>query len=148
MYIEENLSSLDFNVCCLLSSFDLEVGHLSGVEEFEWISNRREHKVQCQEDHGEMRASVQVRTESDFSDYQIQGVPCARGLGFVDLNFECSTVCPILLGLMGICHKRLGRCARRWNIQIKVNPTQVYDQLGHPVVRLYFKFHFRLIMAF
>ena len=32
-----------------------------------------------------------------------KGVPCARGLaGWVDLNFECSTVCPILPGLMGI----------------------------------------------
>ena len=30
----------------------------------------------------------------------IQGVPSVCGLGWVDLNFECSTVCSILLGLM------------------------------------------------
>ena len=29
-------------------------------------------------------------------------------LGWVDMDFECSTVCPILLGLMGIWQKRLG----------------------------------------
>ena len=33
---------------------------------------------------------------------QLQGVQCARGLDWVDLDFECSTVCPILPGLMGI----------------------------------------------
>ena len=30
-----------------------------------------------------------------------------RHLGWVDLDFGCSTVCQILLGLMGIWHKRL-----------------------------------------
>ena len=38
----------------------------------------------------------------------LQGVPSARGLGWVDLNFECSTVCPILPMLMGIRQKQLG----------------------------------------
>ena len=28
-------------------------------------------------------------------------------LGWVDLGFDCSTVCPILLGLVGIWQKRL-----------------------------------------
>ena len=41
-------------------------------------------------------------------------------LGWVDLDFECSTVCPILLRLMGIWQKR----ARRWNTQIKINQIQ------------------------
>ena len=53
----------------------------------------------------------------------LQGVPSARGLGLVDLNFEYSTVCPILPRLMAIWQKRLGRWARRWNTQIKVNPN-------------------------
>ena len=44
-------------------------------------------------------------SEDDFS---VQGVPCSPRLGFVDLDFECSTVCPTLLGLMGIGKKRLG----------------------------------------
>ena len=33
---------------------------------------------------------------------QLQGVPVGRRLGWVDLDFKCSTVCWILLGLMGI----------------------------------------------
>ena len=60
------------------------------------------------------------------------GVPSELRLGFVDLNFECSNVCPNLLGLMGIWQKRLGK-----NTEIKVNPTQVSAHLGHPV----FEFH-------
>ena len=42
----------------------------------------------------------------------IQGVPSELRLGFVDLDFECSTVCPILPGRMGIWQKRLGSWAR------------------------------------
>ena len=66
--------------------------------------------------------------------YEIQGVPSELGLGFVDLGFECSFVCPTLLGLMGIWQKRLGSWARLWNTEIKVNPTQVYEHMGRPVV--------------
>ena len=47
-------------------------------------------------------------------------------LGWVEFDFGCSTVCQILLGLM-----RYGQA--EWNMQIKVNPTQVRDVLGHPV---------------
>ena len=63
----------------------------------------------------------------------VQGVPIGCGLGCVDLDFECSTVCPILPRLMGIWQNWLGRRARLWNIQIEVNPTQVYDHLGRSV---------------
>ena len=63
----------------------------------------------------------------------LQGVPSELRLGFVDLDFECSTVCPTLLWLMGIWQKRLGRLARWWNTDIKVSPTQVSAHLGHPV---------------
>ena len=63
----------------------------------------------------------------------VQGVPSACGLGLVDLDFECFTVCPILLRLMRIWQKRLGSWTRRWSTQIKVNPTQVHEQMGHPV---------------
>ena len=48
----------------------------------------------------------------------IQGDSSNHGLGWVYLNFECSTVCPILLGLLGIWQKQLGKTM---NIQIKVN---------------------------
>ena len=54
-------------------------------------------------------------------------------LGWVDLNFDYSTVCLILPGLMGVWQKRLGSWARWWNSQIQVNRTQVCDQMGHPV---------------
>ena len=40
-------------------------------------------------------------------------------LGWVDLNFDYSTVCLILLGLMGVWQKRMGSWARWWNSQIK-----------------------------
>ena len=40
---------------------------------------------------------------------QIQAVPSTRGMGWVDLNFECSIVCPILPGLMGIWQKQLDK---------------------------------------
>ena len=50
----------------------------------------------------EDRGTNQVKVKGDIS---------ARRLGWIDLNFECSTVCPILPRLMGIWHKRLGRRA-------------------------------------
>ena len=54
-------------------------------------------------------------------------------VGMVGLTWILSfTVCPILLGPMGIWQKWLGRWARWWNTQIKVNPTQVHEQMGHP----------------
>ena len=55
-------------------------------------------------------------------------------LGWDDLDFECSTVCPILPGLKGIWQKRLGSWARWWNTEIKVNPTQVYEHMGRLVL--------------
>ena len=70
----------------------------------------------------------------DLRSFSVQGVPSELRLGFVDLDFECSTVCPALLGLMGIWQKQLGSLARWWNTQIKVNPTQVSAHLGHPVL--------------
>ena len=73
--------------------------------------------------------SSNMRGEISFL---IQGVLRELRLGFVDLDFECSTVCPTLLGLMGIWQKRLVSWARWWNTEIKVNPTQVSAHLGHP----------------
>ena len=35
---------------------------------------------------------------------------------------------------MRIWQKRLGSLARQWNTQIKVIPTQVHEQMGHPLV--------------
>ena len=64
---------------------------------------------------------------------EVQGVPSELRLGFVDLDFQCSTVCPTLLGVMGIWQKRLGSWTRWWNTEIKVNPAQGSAHLGHPV---------------
>ena len=57
-----------------------------------------------------------------------------RGLDWVDLNFECSTVCPILPWLMGIGQKRLMQMGKMVEHPIKVNPTQVHQQMGHSVL--------------
>ena len=65
-------------------------------------------------------------------DPAIQGVPSKLRLCYVDLDFECSTVCLTLLGLMGIWQKWLGSWARWWNTEIKVNPTQVSAHQGTP----------------
>ena len=55
---------------------------------------------------------------------KVQGVPCAHGLGWVDLNFECSAVCPIMPWPMHDGLKWLGCRERWWNNKIKVGPTQ------------------------
>ena len=54
-------------------------------------------------------------------------------LGWDDLDFWCSTVCPILLGLSANWQKGPSRWPRRWDIQIKGNPTAVHDQMNHSV---------------
>ena len=48
---------------------------------------------------------------------------------------------------MGIWQMLLGSWARWWNCQIKVNPTQVYDQLGRPVQgdKTSYSFRFQII---
>ena len=56
-----------------------------------------------------------------------------QDLGRVDLDFGCSTVCPILPGLIGIWQKWLCSWARWWNTQNKVSPTQVLGQMNHTV---------------
>ena len=50
----------------------------------------------------------------------IQGVPSARGLSWIDLHFECFTVCLILSGLTGIWQMRLGKMVEHPN-QTKSN---------------------------
>ena len=54
-------------------------------------------------------------------------------LGLVDCDIGHSTVCPILLGQNGNWQNSQGNWAIWWNIQIKVNPTQVCDHQSHPV---------------
>ena len=54
-------------------------------------------------------------------------------MGCVDLDVGCSTVCPILSGLMRSWQKQLGSQATWWNIKIQVNTTQVSEPMKHPV---------------
>ena len=61
------------------------------------------------------------------SDYRVTHL--LANLGWVDLDFDCSTVCPILLGLVWIWQKRLSTWARWWNIpnQSQPNPGLLGD---------------------
>ena len=52
--------------------------------------------------------------------------------GWIDLNFECSTVCSILLGLMGFWQKRLGKMGA--TPKSKSTKIQVHVQRGHPAL--------------
>ena len=70
---------------------------------------------------------------TDNKVYTYRVAHLVANLAWVDLNFDYSTVCLVLPGLMGVWQKRLGSWARWWNSQIQVNPTQVRDQMGHPV---------------
>ena len=55
-------------------------------------------------------------------------------LGWADFGLGYSTTCQIMPGLWGIWQKWLGSWATWWSIQINVNPTQVHDQMRHPVL--------------
>ena len=78
----------------------------------------------------------------------VKGVPSARGLGLLDLDFEHSTVSPILLRLMGIWQKRLGNWARWWNterpISLRNGPqitiNHIHEQMGQLVLSSKFTF--------
>ena len=95
------------------------------------IGYRNDNEMHC---HNSKLVILLIRISlTSPSALLLQGVPSARGLGWVDLDFEYSTVCPILPGLMGIWQKWQGSWARWWNTQIKVNPTQVHEQMGIPV---------------
>ena len=61
----------------------------------------------------------------------VQGVPSELRLGFVDLDFECSTVFPTLLGLMGIWQKRLGKLVVHRN---QSQPKPGLRSLGTPCI--------------
>ena len=51
--------------------------------------------------------------------------------------FHRLPLCPILLGLEETWQKWLGSWTRWWNTHIKVNPTQVSEQMDNPVERIY-----------
>ena len=69
----------------------------------------------------------------DFSTRSLQGVPCACRLGFVDLDFECSTVFPTLLGRLGIWQKQPSSRARWWKKKSKSTQPSLRAQ-GTPWV--------------
>ena len=55
-------------------------------------------------------------------------------MDWVELNFECSIVCPIMPGPMGTWQKRLSSWTRWRNTEIKVNPSKVRDVTDHSVL--------------
>ena len=67
----------------------------------------------------------------------LQGGAGGHGLDLVELDLGHSTYplpAPVVLGQMGVWLNWLCSWATWWNIQIKVNPTQVHDHKPHPVV--------------
>ena len=55
-------------------------------------------------------------------------------LGWVDLDFDSSTVCSILHGLVGIWQKRLSSWARWWNIPNQSQPNPGSPGDGSPCI--------------
>ena len=64
----------------------------------------------------------------------IYRIICTIGyMGWVNFDLiACSTLCPLLPGLMEIWKKWLGSQATCWNSQIKVNPAHVFDHMNNP----------------
>ena len=67
----------------------------------------------------------------------IQGVPSVLGLALVDLNFECSTVCPILPG-------QLGKMVEHPN---ESQPGPRADWTPSTVTRFYTMFFLKVLVA-
>ena len=63
----------------------------------------------------------------------LQDGSCGRGLGLVGLDSGHSTTCLVVVRHIEDWLNWLCRWATWWNIQIKVNPTQVHDHELHPV---------------
>ena len=57
----------------------------------------------------------------------MQGDSSGRELGFVDLDFEFSTVSPSLLGLMGIWQKRLAKMVEHKSKSIQPRSQLIWD---------------------
>ena len=55
-------------------------------------------------------------------------------LGWVDFDFGCSTLCLVLLGLMGNWQKWLSSWARCWNIIDQSHPNQTIPADGPPCI--------------
>ena len=70
------------------------------------------------------RSSVRLSLLQVPKPKYIQGVPFAHGLGWVDFNSECSTVCPIIPTYLA---KRLGRMVEHSDL------NHVHDWMAHPV---------------
>ena len=84
-----------------------------------------------------LRQEFQQTSKSVSSLYRfykyLQGVPIGHRPGLGSLDFDYFPVCQTLPWLMVIWQMWLGSWARWRNSQVKVNPTKVYNQLGHPL---------------
>ena len=76
-------------------------------------ARRRDHALHLREHLGAVLAAVVHALPLYYDGHHlkrrinVQGVPSKLRLGLVDLDFECSTLCPTLLVLMKIWQKRL-----------------------------------------
>ena len=68
--------------------------------------------------------SKQFSIVSYYAHFKYRVGHLLANLSWVDFDFESSTDCPILPGLMEIWQTWLGKWARRWNKEIQVNPSQ------------------------
>ena len=68
--------------------------------------------------------------------FYIQWGASVYRLGWVDFDLSCSTLCLVLLGLMGNWQKWLSRLARWWNIPHQIQPNPVAN-LTLPSVQYY-----------
>ena len=66
--------------------------------------------------------------------YNSTGLFIRSDPGLGGLRFLLFTVCPIWLGQGEKWQNKQGRHATLWNIEIKVNPTQVSDRMNNPVL--------------
>ena len=73
--------------------------------------------------------------EKTCSHLKVQGGPSARIVGLVgwfDLDFVCSTLCLVLLGLMGNWQKWLSKWAIWWNLRKQSQPNRGPRPVGTP----------------
>ena len=68
-----------------------------------------------------------------YSLIKYREVHLLANLGWVDFDFGCSTLCLVLPGLMGYWQNWLSSWEEGGTSQIKVNPTEVRQEMNPPV---------------
>ena len=112
----DRVSGRDMGVMCLWGTLQ----HL----------RRREWQTEANKNRGNRRAFGSGSLDA----MDVQGVrQVVVDLGWVYIYFGHSATCPILPGWLEVWQNGLYSWAGWWNIEIKVNPTQVYKHLPNRV---------------